>query len=82
MSTTSPKRQARSALIWLAVIHLVLIGVLIGGVVAGKTGALPKLALDLEGGTEMVLTPKLDDPNKQVTSEQLQQHQCHQRVDE
>ena len=73
MSTTSPKRQARSALIWLAVIHLVLIGVLIGGVVAGKTGALPKLALDLEGGTEMVLTPKLDDPNKQVTSEQLQQ---------
>lgn len=73
MSISSPKRHARRSLIWLAVIHLVMIAVLIGGVVAGKTGALPKLALDLEGGTEMVLTPKLDDPGKKVTSEQLQQ---------
>lgn len=73
MSTSSPKRHARRSLIWLAVIHLVMIAVLVGGVVAGKTGALPKLALDLEGGTEMVLTPKLDDPSKKVTSEQLQQ---------
>jgi len=58
-------------LIWLAVI----IGVLIAGTGAGVlfSGAswTPKLALDLQGGTQIILTPQVND--SAVTEEQLKQ---------
>jgi preprotein translocase subunit SecD len=43
------------------------------GSVAGKTGFLPKFALDLEGGTQLVLTPQASESNVQVTAEQIDQ---------
>jgi preprotein translocase subunit SecD len=58
-------------LIWLGVI----IGLLIAGTGAGVlfsgAGWAPKLALDLQGGTQIVLTPKVNDAA--VTEEQLKQ---------
>jgi preprotein translocase subunit SecD len=47
-------------LVWLGVILAVLTGVLAGGTMAGQASWVPKLALDLEGGTQMILAPKVE----------------------
>jgi preprotein translocase subunit SecD len=59
----------------LALITLViaLFGAIGIGSAAGKTGFLPKFALDLEGGTQLVLTPQATESNDQVTAEQINQ---------
>lgn len=49
-----------------------LIGLISIGAVRGEADWAPKLALDLEGGTQIVLAPKLHD-GESVSSEQLQQ---------
>ena len=71
MARSSQVRHAVRNLIWLAVI----IGLLIAGTGAGVlfSGAswTPKLALDLQGGTQIVLTPQVN--NAAVTEEQLKQ---------
>jgi len=74
MATTAPVRHARKALLWLGIIHLVLAAVLTAGVALQKTTFAPKLALDLEGGTEMILTPQVTDgANKDIPADQLNQ---------
>ncbi|WP_125610394.1 protein translocase subunit SecD [Specibacter cremeus] len=59
MARTGPTTNARRALLWLAAIIIVAAVVLGGGVAAGAASWAPKLALDLEGGTQMILTPKV-----------------------
>lgn len=82
MASTAPVRHARKALLWLGIIHLVLFAVLTSGVVLSNNGTMghdaasyaPKLALDLEGGTEMILEPVLENGStQQIPSEQLDQ---------
>lgn len=68
------RARARSgrALIWLVVIGA-LFAALNWASVAGGDGAwTPRLALDLEGGTQVILTPQLQE-GEQVTEEQLNQ---------
>ncbi|MBG6083459.1 protein translocase subunit SecD [Zhihengliuella flava] len=72
MSSTSPVRHARRALIWLCVLTVGLLGILIAGVSSGQAQTTPKLALDLEGGTQMILAPRVDG-NESINDEQLQQ---------
>ncbi|WP_313814890.1 protein translocase subunit SecD [Glutamicibacter sp.] len=72
MSSIRPVKQARKALLWLLVVIIVATGVLVGGVVTGKTTFAPKLALDLEGGTQMILAPRVQG-NEAITQEQLDQ---------
>ncbi len=81
MASTAPVRHARKALLWLGIIHLVLFAVLTTGVVLSNTKVIgenaasfePKLALDLQGGTEMILAPQLEDPNASIDADQLAQ---------
>lgn len=72
MSSTGPVKQARRALLWLLVVVVIATGILVAGVTAGKTDASPKLALDLEGGTQMILAPQVKG-NESISQEQLDQ---------
>ncbi|GAB3753410.1 protein translocase subunit SecD [Zhihengliuella somnathii] len=49
-----------------------LLGVLIAGLTTGQAQSTPKLALDLEGGTQMILAPRVDG-GEAINDEQLQQ---------
>jgi preprotein translocase subunit SecD len=57
----------------LAVLVTVLFGAIGVGSALGKTGFLPKFALDLEGGTQLVLTPQASESNAEVTTDQIDQ---------
>lgn len=59
MTKTGPIKHARRALLWLGVIIIALSAVLISGVATNQASFSPKLALDLEGGTQMILSPKV-----------------------
>lgn len=72
MSASPSVRKARKSLLALAVIIIALVGVIGIGVFRGETGWAPKLALDLQGGTQILLAPKQTD-GSQVTGEQLNQ---------
>ncbi|MFW6188319.1 MAG: protein translocase subunit SecD [Actinomycetota bacterium] len=67
--------SARRSLIGLLVLLAVLGGLLAWGVGTDRAGWGPKLALDLEGGTQMILSPSLqgEDAGQEVTPEQLEQ---------
>lgn len=67
---STPVRKAWRALIWLFVIILVLAGIQTTGVLFFKWGWTPNLALDLEGGTQIILSPQIGD-GQTVTEEQL-----------
>ncbi|MBG6238121.1 preprotein translocase subunit SecD [Mycetocola sp. CAN_C7] len=71
-SRLSPVRKAWRSLTWLGVITLALLAVLVGGIIWGGASWAPKLALDLEGGTQIILQPNVTD-DQQVTQEQLNQ---------
>lgn len=71
MARSTQVRQAVRNLIWLAVIIAVLVVGTGAGVLFGGGTWAPKLALDLQGGTQIVLTPKVNDAT--VTDEQLKQ---------
>lgn len=64
--------SARKSLTWLGVLIVGLIIANIAGVLFTKGSWTPKLALDLEGGTQVILAPKVAD-GTQVTQEQLDQ---------
>jgi len=68
----TPVRQASRNLIWLAVLILALVGINFAGVLWGGGSWTPKLALDLQGGTQIILTPQISD-GKAVTPEQMNQ---------
>jgi preprotein translocase subunit SecD len=65
-------RKAWRSLSWLGVIVLVLFGVLASGVIWSNASWMPKLALDLQGGTQIILAPQLQG-GEQITNEQLTQ---------
>jgi preprotein translocase subunit SecD len=72
VARTNTKRSALRHLLALLVIVLSL-GALAGGLSAWGSGSTtPRLGLDLEGGTEMVLEPVLEN-NQQVSSGQIDQ---------
>ncbi|MFU8947972.1 protein translocase subunit SecD [Mycetocola zhadangensis] len=71
-SKSTPVRRASRSLIWLGVIILALFGILAGGVVWGNATWAPKLALDLEGGTQIILQPNVQE-GESVSAEQLNQ---------
>ncbi|WP_284974532.1 protein translocase subunit SecD [Arthrobacter sp. efr-133-TYG-104] len=72
MARTGPKNSARKVLTWLGAILVVLTAVLAGGVVTGHATWAPKLALDLEGGTQMILAPKVEGSSG-INEDQLNQ---------
>lgn len=64
--------MAGRSLSWLGVITLALLAILIGGILLSNASWAPKLALDLEGGTQIILQPNIED-GSQATQEQLNQ---------
>ncbi|KAE8762571.1 protein translocase subunit SecD, partial [Georgenia thermotolerans] len=87
MAKRPNKPRPGRKLIFLAVLIIALIGSLVAGVqlTKGKEDAAslaPKLALDLEGGTQLILTPKATD-NSQITQKDVEQaiEVIRQRVD-
>ncbi|MEO5778697.1 protein translocase subunit SecD [Arthrobacter sp. PAMC25284] len=72
MARTGPKNTARRVLVWLGVVIAVLTAVLAGGTMAGQASWAPKLALDLEGGTQMILAPRVEGGSN-INEEQLNQ---------
>jgi preprotein translocase subunit SecD len=69
---STPAKRAWRSLTWLGVITGLLAGILGLGVAFGGASWAPKLALDLEGGTQIVLGAKLES-GQVVTSDQLSQ---------
>lgn len=72
MADKTPRGRAQRTLWWLAALTVALAAVLGVGVFTGQAQLAPKLALDLEGGTQMVLTPEATG-GQQVSAEQLDQ---------
>ncbi len=72
MSLSTPVRHAWKVLLWLAISILVLFGINLGGVLAGKSSWAPELALDLQGGTQIVLAASTPD-GANPSQEQLDQ---------
>ena len=72
MSTQSTSRRAIRALTWLLLITAALVALIGGGVIWDKQSWTPKLALDLEGGTEIILAPQIQE-GTQLSEEQLAQ---------
>ncbi|MDM4763239.1 protein translocase subunit SecD [Galbitalea sp. SE-J8] len=70
---STPVRKAWRSLIWLAAIIAVLAGVNAYGVLVPQESTwAPKLALDLQGGTELILAPQVEG-GAAATQEQLDQ---------
>ena len=72
MAKSTPVKKAWRSLSWLGAIIVVLLGTLIAGVVFSNATLVPKLALDLEGGTQIILAPVLSN-GQQVQQQQLDQ---------
>ncbi len=72
MSSIGPVKQAHRALIWLLALTIIATGILVAGVATGKTSFAPKLALDLEGGTQMILAPRVQG-DESIDQDQLEQ---------
>ncbi|RZU65003.1 preprotein translocase subunit SecD [Microterricola gilva] len=72
MAKSTPVKKAWRSLTWLAVIIVGLFAVNAAGVIWGGGSWTPKLALDLEGGTQIILAPKLES-GQTVSQEQLDQ---------
>lgn len=72
MSASKPVKKARAALILLTVILFTMGGVLAYGVQQDRAQWAPLLALDLEGGTQMVLSPQVES-GETVDDDQLNQ---------
>lgn len=71
-SRPAPVRKAWRSLTWLGVIIALLFGINAAGVIWGEGSWTPKLALDLEGGTQIILAPQVESGTS-VSQEQLNQ---------
>lgn len=72
MARTAPGTSARKTLIWLGVLFALSAMLLGGGSIWSNASWIPKLALDLEGGTQMILAPKVQG-GADINSDQLDQ---------
>ena len=72
MSSSNTTRRALRGMSWLLILTGLLVALIAGGVVWDKQSWTPKLALDLEGGTEIILAPQVQD-GVTITEEQLSQ---------
>ncbi|WP_098454334.1 protein translocase subunit SecD [Sanguibacter antarcticus] len=73
MATTNRKKPGKSrALVGLLIIVLGIFGSLLAGTIWSSAEWTPKRALDLEGGTQIILQPVTDN-DEQVTAEDLEQ---------
>ncbi|GGF23598.1 protein translocase subunit SecD [Subtercola lobariae] len=72
MAKSTAVKRARRTLVWLLVIFIALAGVNAAGAIWGGGSWLPKLGLDLEGGTEIILAPKLEN-GQTVSDDQVTQ---------
>lgn len=72
MAKSQTTRKALRSLTWLLVLVAGLFGINAAGVLWGGGSWTPKLALDLEGGTQIVLAPQLES-GQTITSEQMAQ---------
>ncbi|WP_404320132.1 protein translocase subunit SecD [Arthrobacter luteolus] len=73
MPRTGSGPAAKKTLIWLGVVFAALALLLGGGSMWSNASWTPKLALDLEGGTQMILAPKVQGGDSQISQEQLDQ---------
>ncbi|KGN41220.1 protein-export membrane protein SecD [Knoellia aerolata DSM 18566] len=72
MAQMSHAKFARRALAGMAVLALALMGLLVGSNQFGDGSYAPKLGLDLEGGTQIILEPRVTG-NREVSPEQIAQ---------
>lgn len=73
MAVSGVVRNSRRKIVWLATIMATFVALIGGGVLTGAPATfVPKLALDLEGGTQIILSPALAD-GEQVSAEELTQ---------
>jgi len=72
VAKSTPAKKAWRSLTWLGVLVVVLLGTLTAGVLFSNATWLPKLALDLEGGTQVILTPQVEN-GQQIQQQQLDQ---------
>jgi preprotein translocase subunit SecD len=72
VAKSTPVKKAWRSLTWLGVLVVVLLGTLTAGVLFSNATWLPKLALDLEGGTQVILTPQVEN-GQQIQQQQLDQ---------
>ena len=72
MARTTLVKKAWRSLAWLGVIIVALVGLNAYGVLTAHASWTPKLALDLEGGTQIILAPQLA-TGKTVTTDELSQ---------
>jgi preprotein translocase subunit SecD len=72
VAKSTPAKKARRSLTWLGVIIVGLIALNSAGALFGGGSWTPKLALDLEGGTQIILAPKLES-GQSVSQDQLNQ---------
>ncbi|MGV8969415.1 MAG: protein translocase subunit SecD [Microbacteriaceae bacterium] len=72
MARTTTVKKAWRSLSWLGAIVVLLVGINAYGVLFAEGSWTPKLALDLEGGTQIILAPQLES-GQTVSSEQLNQ---------
>ncbi|MGW6172988.1 protein translocase subunit SecD [Arthrobacter sp. NPDC055138] len=73
MARSGSTSIARRTLIWLGVLLAAGTVILGSGVFTNQASWAPKLALDLEGGTQMILAPKVQGAGGEITGEQLNQ---------
>ncbi|TLP96567.1 protein translocase subunit SecD [Nesterenkonia salmonea] len=72
MAASKPVRRARAALVVLFLLLIGMGGGLAYGVQQGQAQWAPLLALDLEGGTQMVLSPQVE-TGEEIDDDQLEQ---------
>jgi preprotein translocase subunit SecD len=73
MARSGHTTAAKRTLVWLGVLFAVLTAALAGGVMSNQATWAPKLALDLEGGTQMILAPQVQGGGDEISAEQLTQ---------
>ncbi len=72
MARKGPASEARKVILWLGALTVVMALLLTGGSLWWGASWAPKLALDLEGGTQMILAPKVDG-GASINDDQLNQ---------
>jgi preprotein translocase subunit SecD len=72
LAKSTPVKKAWRSLSWLGAIVVVLLGALTAGVIWSNATWLPKLALDLQGGTQIILAPQVEN-GQTVQQQQLDQ---------